>query len=404
MKNTLIALLFTCFSILIFLSFSIFCYAEDTYIEQKITASDEPASGIFGRSVSIAKDYLMVGSYGAAYIFKHQKKTWIEVAKLEPNDGILHGQFGRSVSITGNYALIGDWYDSDKGEGAGAAYIFKRNGNSWIQVAKLTASDGSTLDRFGEPVSVTDSYAIIGARSDNGDDGGSGAAYIFKRHGNTWIETAKLTASDASAIDYFGCSVSMTNHYAIIGNYTESAYIFKRQGNAWIETAKLTASDTSAEDRFGCNVSITDNYAIVGAHGDDDYGQYSGSAYIFKRNRDAWTQVAKLTASDGIAFDGFGSSVSLTDKSAIIGAFFPETGDGSGFAYIFKRNGKNWIQVAKLTASDAIAWDSYGTCVSTTNAYAVVGAPGNSLGAVYIYGIDRSRPIGCDNLHEKDNR
>ena len=44
-------------------------------------------------------------------------------------------------------------------------------------------------------------------------------------------------------------------------------------------------------DGFGSNVSISGETAIVGARDDDDNGSASGSAYIFSRNADdSWSQ------------------------------------------------------------------------------------------------------------------
>ena len=52
----------------------------------------------------------------------------------------------------------------------------------------------------------------------------------------------------------------------------------------WTQQAQLTASDGESGDYFGASVSISGDYAIVGAHGDDDRGSLSGSAYIFVRS------------------------------------------------------------------------------------------------------------------------
>jgi len=60
-----------------------------------------------------------------------------------------------------------------------------------------------------------------------------------------------------------------------------SAYVFKRDGTAWTEQAKLIASDGAEGDEFGCSVSINGDYAIIGASDDDDNGDRSGSAYVF---------------------------------------------------------------------------------------------------------------------------
>jgi hypothetical protein len=101
----------------------------------------------------------------------------------------------------------------------------------------------------------------------------------------------KLTASDGTSWDQFGGSVSISGDYAIVGasedndngnNDSGSAYVFERINSSWTEIAKLTASDGASEDYFGLSVSISGDYAIVGALGDDDNGtNYCGSELFF---------------------------------------------------------------------------------------------------------------------------
>ena len=57
----------------------------------------------------------------------------------------------------------------------------------------------------------------------------------------------------------------------------------KNSTGYWNETDKLTASDGVAYDNFGRSVSISGNTAIVSAHQDDDNGDKSGSVYVFER-------------------------------------------------------------------------------------------------------------------------
>ena len=86
------------------------------------------------------------------------------------------------------------------------------------------------------------------------------------------------------------------------------------------EVAKLTASDAAVDDLFGFSVSVSGDTAVIGAFHDDDGGSDSGSAYVFTRSGGAWTQQAKLTASDAAAEDFFGYSVSVSGDTAVIGA------------------------------------------------------------------------------------
>lgn len=157
------------------------------------------------------------------------------------------------------------------------------------EVAKLTADDGLQYDHFGIAVSIDSEYVVVGAYNDNNDDNGtfnSGSAYIFNRDGNTWTEQVRLTASDGASNDWFGYSVSMDGEYVVAGARRDdsnagSAYIFKRDGTDWTEEDKLTASDGANGDEFGYSVCINGGNTVAGAYLDDDNGIQSGSAYMF---------------------------------------------------------------------------------------------------------------------------
>jgi hypothetical protein len=173
---------------------------------------------------------------------------------------------------------------------------------------------------------------------DHGDN--SGSAYIFKRNGESWVQQAKLTASDAATITRFGCSVSMDENYCIIGTSSDAVHVFKRDGATWVEQSKLMAPYGSTGDWFGSEVSISGDYCLIGAYADDDNGNSSGSAYAFKREGEVWIEQAKLTASDGAADDHFGGSVSIDASCCLISATADDdNGDTSGSAYLFMKDG-----------------------------------------------------------------
>ena len=321
--------------------------------QAKITASDGAAGNRFGYSVSISGDYVIVGALGAdgsgassgsAYIFKHDGTTWSQQAKIAASDGAAGNRFGYSVSISGDYVIVGALGADGSGASSGSAYIFKHDGTTWSQQAKIAASDGAAGDLFGQSVSISGDYAIVGAYCDDDSGDYSGSAYIYKRDGTIWSKQAKITASDGAAGDLFGQSVSISGDYVIVGAYFDddngknsgSAYIYKRDGTTWSQQAKITASDSATGDRFGCSTSVSGNYVIVGAYCDDDHGASSGSAYIFKQAGTTWCQQAKITASGGAAGDLFGQSVSISGDYAIVGAYCDDDyGENSGSAYIY---------------------------------------------------------------------
>ena len=381
---------------------------NDWYEYNKILASDGATQDWFGFSVSIDGNYAIVGASfdddsgsnsGSAYIFKRDGTTWIQQTKLLASDGVENDFFGCSVSIDGDYAIVGAYCDDDNGDLSGSAYIFKSEDTTWIQQAKLIASDGASGDAFGNYVSIDGDYAIVGAYCDDDNGIWSGSAYVFKREDTTWIQQAKLLASDGLANDFFGCSVSINDDYAIVGAYYDgdngllsgSSYIFKRNGIDWNVEAKLLASDGSDFDFFGCSVDISGDYAIIGAYGDDDNGNESGSAYVFKKDGTTWNEEAKLLALDGEEYDYFSYTVSIDGDNTIIGAYGDDDeGIDSGSAYIFKRVDTNWNEEDKLLASDGASSDEFGCSVSIDDKYAIIGARDDSdngyeSGSAYIF-------------------
>jgi roadblock/LC7 domain-containing protein len=177
---------------------------------------------------------------------------------------------------------------------------------------------------------------------------------VFTRSGadGTFIQQAKLHASDAAAYDFFGVSVSLHGDTALIGahwvsdnafTHSGAVYVFTRSGvdGTFTQQAKLYASDAAAEDFFGISVSLYGDTALIGARKDEDNGlTRSGSVYVFTRSGadGTFTQQAKLHATDAAAGDHFGISVSLHGDTALIGSFWDDDNSlsDSGSVYVFK--------------------------------------------------------------------
>jgi PKD repeat protein len=141
------------------------------------------------------------------------------------------------------------------------------------------------------------------------------------------------------------------------------------------QVAKLMPADRTEGDYFGWSVSVDGDTAVVGADYavvDGQNGQ--GAAYVFYRDQggaNAWGQVAKLTAADGGAWNSFGVSVSVSGDTAVVGA------SNSDAAYVFYRDqggADAWGQVAKLTPAGGGSWPSFGCSVAVSGDVAVVGA------------------------------
>lgn len=291
-------------------------------------------------------------------------------------------------------------FDLDKGK----LYLF--DGQNWLPLSTDTynnpapidrfASDGEPGDFFGLSVSISGDYALVGAPNDKvGGISVQGSAYVFVRSGSTWVQQANLIASDGAAADFFGASVAISGDYALIGSRADdnskgSAYVFVRSGSTWIQQAKLIANDGMINDNFGMSVSISGDYALIGSSGDDiGNNTDQGSAYVFVRSGSSWNQQAKLTASDGATNDFFGSSVSVSGDYVLVGAPYNDASGliDAGSAYVFLRSGSSWSQQAKLADNESSGKSNLGRNVFITGTYAVVGQPGQgtNTGLAFVF-------------------
>jgi hypothetical protein len=322
-------------------------------------------------------------------------------------------RFGTSVAIGGDVLVVGSRFDDDGGNDAGAAYVFQRFAEEWIEQAELIASDASAGSRFGQSVSVSGDTVLVGAPRTNDFGTDSGAAYVFRFVDNEWTEEDKLTRPDPADLDRFGVAVSVSGDVAVVGSRWDddacrtdpdcnsgSAYVFRRVGAVWAYEAKLTASDARGGAEFGYSVSVDRTCIVVGAHCPDDLDCESGVAYVFEPNGVAWAQVARLTASDADVPDHFGVSVCIEGETIVVGAERnSDAGEFSGSAYIFERPDGGWrdaTETTKLVASDAQAADRFGVSVSIHGGVILVGArnedsQGSNAGAAYVYRHDGLR-------------
>lgn len=374
---------------------------------QKILASDGAEDDIFGGSVCISGDYAIVGALndddygsnsGSAYIFKNVAGNWTQIKKILPSEGADNVRFGLRVSISGNYAFVST-YEILGFEGT--VYVFYKDeggADNWGQKTKIVSTDSTDSGNFGNSICVYGDKLIVGARTYEN----RGAAYIFyKDEGgiDNWGEKAKLTLTDTIPGHFYGTSVKIDTDYAVVtaiadSSYHGAAFVYhKNEGGPdnWGEYAKLTATDGEDYDYFGSSASIWGNYIAIGADSDDDNGVHAGAVYIYKNIEGTWSQIKKILASDGIDHDNFGSSLSMSNEYIVVGAYANDYSKGK--AYIFNRDEggtDNWGEQAILYASDAAWGDYFGNSVSMTNDYILIAASadddnGSDSGSIYIF-------------------
>lgn len=367
----------------------------DPWLQQAMLVASDPAAGDnLGYAVSVSGDTAVLGSFGknnnqgAAYVFVRNGSSWTQQQKLTANDGLPGDQFGFSVSLSGDTAIVGaPGYPA----GQGAAYVFVRSGALWTQQAKLTAAgEAQPNDVFGFSVSLSGDTALVGAY---GRSSYQGVAYVFLRSGVTWTQQQKLVAADGAANDFFGYSVAVSGDTALLGAHGKSlsggtVYVFVRTSGAWIQLQKLPAPPKLlAGESFGKRVSLSGDTAVIGIPGQ---AASQGGACVYVRTAGSWILQSALTAADLQAGDNFGFSVAVEGDTALVGAY----GQASfrGAAYMFVRNGLNWVLQQKITAAGGQPGDALGISVSVSGDTALIGAYGRTIyqGAAYVFLSDGS--------------
>ncbi len=334
------------------------------------------------------------------------------------------------------------------------AYLKASNPDFGDYFGISVAASGDTVV-IGAPGEASNATGVNGDQSDNSADS-SGAAYVFVRNGSTWIQQAYLKASNTGSLDQFGWCVSLSGDTLVVGAPYEAssapgvngdqsdrnapgagaAYVFVRSGSTWSQQAYVKASNpggglfASQGDRFGHAVAVSGNTLLVGAPWErssatgvngnqaDNSAFGAGAAYLFVRHGTTWSQEAYLKASNaegGITGQGgwlgwgdtFGGSVAVSGDTAVVGAAWESSNatgvngnqsdnsmDAAGASYVFVRNGTSWTQEAYLKASNTGPGDLFGT-VALAGETIVVGAPSEASRATGVNGdqSDDSAPM-----------
>ena len=313
------------------------------------------------------------------------------VSKIVPDD--YNNEFGVSISLSADYLAVGAPGSNENGFNRGSVYVYDlANAN---QVTKITASDGTDHDKFGQVIALSGNTLFVGSDGDDDNGSNSGSVYVYDL-ANSNQET-KIIASDGDANDRFGVSLAVSENLLAVGAYLDedngsnsgSVYVYDL-ANSNQET-KIIASDGTDHDTFGQVIALSGNTLAVGVRNDDDNGASSGSVYIYDLANA--NQETKITASDGTVADYFGESVALSGNTLAVGAkYVDDNGLNSGAVYVYDLANSN--QEIKITAFDGNEQDQFGSKIALSGNILVVGAQldddqGESSGSVYVYDLDQ---------------
>jgi hypothetical protein len=344
-----------------------------------------PSTGIDGPQGNGA------ASSGAVYVFVRTGTTWSQQAYIKASNTDAGDLFGTSVDLDGDTLVVGATGEAslaagvngdqsnDLAAGAGAVYVFTRSGTTWTQQAYVKASNTQGSDRFGASVSVSRDFLAVGAPDEDSDAEGingnqvsdlspsSGAVYVFSRTGTEWEQSAYVKASNTGPGDQFGLAVGIVSKALVFDTISFS-----------LNTLVVGAPHESS------------NAQGIGGVQDNDLSPNSGAAYVFTSTSffglAIWEQDEYVKASNAQAQDLFGSSVAVVHGRFLVGATMEDSDAGgvngdetndlavdSGALYTFVED-SGWTQDGYVKATNARTGDQFGFSCAIDFGTIVVGA------------------------------
>jgi len=424
--------------------------------QQIISAADAALNDRFGRAVALDGDRIAIGATadddnglndsGSVYTFRIRTNP---AHKLVAFDRTVDAEFGIALAVSGDTLVVGAPFHDHSvalNDNKGAAYVYRRNADSWLLEQQLLASNAANDDHFGWSVDISGDRIVVGAPHRNGTFVNSGAAYTFKRIGTVWIQEQQLTGQAPAANDDFGTAVAIDSNRIAVGVPGRAATIMSIPladagvvevfdfTTTWTRQQTLVAS--SITNRFGRSldvygdtivaadltsdayvfansggwtqqqvlnelpgpvsaVALFGNTIAAGSAGDAVMGVDAGAINTWTWNGSTWVDNGKRYASDAGAGARFGESIALFGDQLLVGApGDDEAGSNTGAGYVFRLAGGSWLQRGKITANDAELDDGLGGGAPRAVALNLdaliigahledVGGSGTNYGAVY---------------------
>ncbi|MCG3123536.1 MAG: hypothetical protein GIKADHBN_01956 [Phycisphaerales bacterium] len=280
---------------------------------------------VVGSNGATSSDILLAGE---VFVFEKAGGVWTRTQTLVSPDPDFDDNFGTQVAIDGDRLIVSAIDDdSEEAPDAGGVYVFERSGGSWGFQSKITGDAFETDTDFGGSLALRGPIAVVGAQlEDEPDESDAGAAYVFRLEGGSWTQVARLTAPVPDASDRFGCDVATDGrtvvvgaHLAAVNSRVGGAFVYRESHGNWIHSATLNASD-AGNTNFGWRLAMKGDRAVIGG---PFYQTNRGAGYIFESMRSC------LADMDGTGF------VDTDDYDAFVVAYEAGAAhadmDGSGF-------------------------------------------------------------------------
>ena len=321
-----------------------------------LVPSTPVASQAFGNAIAVDGDEVFVGEAtyemrsGVVYVFgRDPSGNWVQTQRIEPSSAEPGDRFGIGLAKYENTLLVSA---TRADEGAGAVYVYQAQGGTWIESGRLETTDRSPADSLGTGLAMNNDWIMVGTIA---QDDRTGAAYAFRREGESWVQHSKIRPADIDEGDTFGSRIALQGNQMLIsapfgsdGEGRVYSFTYREDSDTWEEMGQLQAPALSDQTMFGTDIAIGDGFSLVGAP-----GAGMGAVFVYGLGQDVW-QLASLLypyESTGGAME-FGGSIALDGNSALIGAFSAIQGQGRVFSYTFNPETFEWNAAAKISSDE----------------------------------------------------
>jgi hypothetical protein len=282
------------------------------------------------------------------HMFEKIGGVWTHTGKLTVDEDQTNDYFGGALDLSGDRLVVGaEGANVGMAQLQGAAYVFVKGPTGWALEDKLVGADGSTYDLFAQSVTIEGDRVVVGCSgADNGlgsPYSDAGAVYVFERNGNGWLQTAKLVAPIVAQYEGLGRRVALHGDtiaagapgVRVNGNVRQGAVdVFERVGGIWQHRSRVVASDGEAEESLGQQgLALTADRLYVGLTGNVVDGVPTGSVYSYRRDAGGqWFQAVRFEAFDGPLAGSFGDWIGASGATVMVGA--STYGLGHGAVYL----------------------------------------------------------------------
>lgn len=349
----------------------------------------------FGNSVTVGDGEVFVGEpthemrSGVLYVFRPDDSgEWTRAQRLEPSDGQPGDRFGIRSTIHEDELYVSATRIDD---GTGAVYVFRKDGDEWVESGRLVTDDRSPADSLGSGLDVADDWAMVGTI---GQNEGRGAVYAFRRDGDDWVQHTKLAPEELQAEDRFGSTVSLQDGWALVGAPSRGddqgavyAFRYNASSDEWEPRGTLQAPGLQAQSSMGRDIVLRDGTALVTAPG---FLQGMGLVFAYTLSDDAWELTSMLSPFQMEPGGQFGSSLTFDGQTALIGTPGASSGEGRIYAFRKDEGTGEWAEARRLAPDDLSSQDFFAATVDQAGGVAVAASLGQDYEAGAAYVLERA--------------